>query len=594
VLLVASLAVVNYNIGKYAHAGKYGKNTSLFRLIVYRPTVTRSYVAFPPRKSLEEIYENDPSKIEIARSENRLKIAFVDTGIDYNEPFIAYKVSQNLNGDGDPLPYDDEGHGTIVAGVATEDLDQVEILSVKDKSDLVVGPFYFLSRRDKIIKDLGKETDLWNSGIRSAYKKGARLFNICQGIGPASSLDFRLRGFFARKSYRELIERLEEKFGAILEECPDALFIAASGNSREDTDRFPNFPSALSSKYSNIVAVAAVDERDELSEFSNYGVETVQLAAPGERILVRKKGGKLDLSSGTSLAAPMVTRACAKALLINRGLSVSSLKEILIRSAEKKPGLSDILQWGGVLDEERVVEMAEQTRQNIQADRGFRRASWTGARAEAFSSGNIVEIIGHINGVERRHLAPGDLKFVEKLLNDRADVDALHSKWSLTPLMFAALRGDLALVQILLQYQANPKVEHSSGTTVLQFARQSGDSRVVLKIREALKAIAFSSGNVVEIVAHINDIERRHATLDELEFIEKLLKDGATVDEIHPKWTSTPLMFAAQRGDFPLVQLLLRYQADPKAQNSRGTTVLQFAEQSKNSAIIQVLLSKSR
>ncbi len=61
------------------------------------------------------------------------------------------------------------------------------------------------------------------------------------------------------------------------------LFIAAAGNSAEDNDGTPHYPSSY--PLPNIISVAATDRNDALSSFSNYGRTSVHLAAPGTAIL---------------------------------------------------------------------------------------------------------------------------------------------------------------------------------------------------------------------------------------------------------------------------------------------------------------------
>ena len=57
--------------------------------------------------------------------------------------------------------------------------------------------------------------------------------------------------------------------------------MAASGNASTDNDRSPHYPSS----YNNVLSVAALDRNDQLASFSNFGVKSVQIAAPGKDIL---------------------------------------------------------------------------------------------------------------------------------------------------------------------------------------------------------------------------------------------------------------------------------------------------------------------
>src|SRR5262249_2562349 len=57
------------------------------------------------------------------------------------------------------------------------------------------------------------------------------------------------------------------------------LFIAAAGNDGSNLDVVPHYPAGYDSPY--IVSVGATNDTDHLASFSNYGVNGVDLAAPG-------------------------------------------------------------------------------------------------------------------------------------------------------------------------------------------------------------------------------------------------------------------------------------------------------------------------
>ncbi|HEX8084690.1 MAG TPA: S8 family serine peptidase [Solirubrobacteraceae bacterium] len=65
--------------------------------------------------------------------------------------------------------------------------------------------------------------------------------------------------------------------------APDVLFVAGAGNDGTDNDVAMFYPCNLPAD--NIVCVAATDEDDDLASFSNYGAQSVDLAAPGTDIL---------------------------------------------------------------------------------------------------------------------------------------------------------------------------------------------------------------------------------------------------------------------------------------------------------------------
>ena len=87
------------------------------------------------------------------------------------------------------------------------------------------------------------------------------------------------------------------------------IFVAAAGNSSANLDSSPAYPASY--HVDNVVAVAATDQSDKLASWSNYGVNSVLLAAPGVSILSTTPNNHYQLYSGTSMAAPHVTGVLA-------------------------------------------------------------------------------------------------------------------------------------------------------------------------------------------------------------------------------------------------------------------------------------------
>jgi subtilisin family serine protease len=87
------------------------------------------------------------------------------------------------------------------------------------------------------------------------------------------------------------------------------IFVAAAGNTSTSNDTSPVYPANL--PQNNVVAVAATDSSGNLASFSNYGPQTVALAAPGVNILSTLPSGAYGSKSGTSMAAPIVAGVMA-------------------------------------------------------------------------------------------------------------------------------------------------------------------------------------------------------------------------------------------------------------------------------------------
>jgi subtilisin family serine protease len=65
-------------------------------------------------------------------------------------------------------------------------------------------------------------------------------------------------------------------------DASDAVVVCAAGNSGRNNDSIAHYPSSYSS--ANIIAVAASDQDDQRAWFSNYGANSVDVAAPGTNI----------------------------------------------------------------------------------------------------------------------------------------------------------------------------------------------------------------------------------------------------------------------------------------------------------------------
>ena len=131
------------------------------------------------------------------------------------------------------------------------------------------------------------------------------------------------------------------------------IFIAAAGNGGadgvgDDNDAAPTYPASYD--VPNVVSVAATEDTDRLTSFSNFGATTVDLAAPGDRILSTLPGNSYGRYSGTSMATPHVAGAAALIKSQEPGLDDAQVKAKLVRNVDEKASLQGKVATNGRLN----------------------------------------------------------------------------------------------------------------------------------------------------------------------------------------------------------------------------------------------------
>lgn len=199
----------------------------------------------------------------------RLVVAVVDSGVSRSHPDVAEaRVLPGVDvinpcGDG---RQDVTGHGTAVAGVLLSSqhgaAPGVEILPVR--ISLVTGKHH-----------------AWASaaGIVAATRAGADVINM---------------SYTNQRSGPSLVEWLAVRYA----ESRGVAMVAAAGNN-------PHLPVGYPAAYPSVLSVTAVDGSGELSAYAAR-LGSVDVAAPGSRVLTLSSDGAFRTASGTSLASPIV------------------------------------------------------------------------------------------------------------------------------------------------------------------------------------------------------------------------------------------------------------------------------------------------
>lgn len=130
---------------------------------------------------------------------------------------------------------------------------------------------------------------------------------------------------------------------------------AAGNNNGRNIDTQPLYPASYD--LPTILTVASSTSTDTRSSFSNIGVVSVDLAAPGSGIYSTyfSSNSSYQTLSGTSMATPHAAGAAALLSAFNQNLSVASLKATLMNTVDLLPVWAPLVRSGGRLNIDRAL-----------------------------------------------------------------------------------------------------------------------------------------------------------------------------------------------------------------------------------------------
>ncbi|KZL92910.1 S8 family peptidase [Clostridium magnum] len=238
----------------------------------------------------------------LINQKREVKVAVLDTGIDYTHPDLKNRVLLDKGYNFIDNSYDamdDNGHGTHVSGIiAAEANNKIGISGIVGNLDVKIIPVKVLDENGE-----GEENNVAR-GIVYAVDKGADIVNLSFGIKSKSRL------------IADAINYAKSK---------GVFVVAASGNDNENSDNY-------SPAGDGAFAVAAMNYNYKKAYFSDYG-NSIKVAAPGVKILSTVPGG-YEAWDGTSMAAPVVSGIAAMVKSENPLLSSSQIEDILDSTAK--------------------------------------------------------------------------------------------------------------------------------------------------------------------------------------------------------------------------------------------------------------------
>jgi serine protease len=277
---------------------------------------------------------------QIERGSKKVAIVVIDTGIDYTHPDLVNNMWVNPNeipgngidddgngyiddihginaitNSGDPM--DDNGHGTMVTGViGAEGNNGIGIAGVMHNVSLIACKFLDAEGGGKtsdVLKCLDYVTDLAHRDI------GVTIVATNNAWGGG---EFNLDMLNAINQHKNL----------------GIIFVAGAGSDSSDLDQNALYPASYHA--ANIIVVAKTRSDGVLTFFSNFGANSVHIAAPGSEILTTALNGEYTKFSG-SPATGFVSGVIGLLKSNNPHLSWAQIKHKLLAGSKNLADPSD-------------------------------------------------------------------------------------------------------------------------------------------------------------------------------------------------------------------------------------------------------------
>ncbi len=280
---------------------------------------------------------------EVSQGSRKVVVAVIDTGADVRHEDLANnfwsnpgetgkdskgrdKASNGIDDDGNGFIddvngwnfvsnnsdlTDNHGHGTHIAGIiGAEAGNNRGIAGIAPQVSLMVLKYY-----DPKVPSTDNLRNTVNA-IRYAVKMRANIINYSGGGTEFS----------------------QEEHDAIQEARNQGiLFVAAAGNERSNSDQHKYYPADYD--LSNIISVTAIDPTTEVLSSSNYGVETVDIAAPGQNILSTLPRSSYGYMTGTSQATAFVTGAAVLVMAHRDQFNAEDVKKYILATGSSESSL---------------------------------------------------------------------------------------------------------------------------------------------------------------------------------------------------------------------------------------------------------------
>jgi len=320
--------------------------------------VIDSGVDYTHEDLLTNVWRNPGEMGFDSRGHNKSNNGIDDDGNGYIDDVMGWDFV-----DDDNKPYDvhaglldvilkgeNPGHGTHCAGNVAAQADNGKgTVGVAPEAQIMA--LRFISKQGQ-----GTTADAIRA-IVYALNNGARVLSNSwgsEGEDPQDAGD--------NQALKEAITGAQEK---------GAIFVFAAGNGHQgvgydnDTDPKPALPASF--PIDNIISVAAIDSENKLGPFSNWGLHTVHIAAPGVKIFSTTVDSTyndtiIDIFGlkatwdGTSMAAPHVAGAVALYLSKHPDADWRAVKAAVLETATPLESMKGKSVSGGKLNVKKLLE----------------------------------------------------------------------------------------------------------------------------------------------------------------------------------------------------------------------------------------------
>jgi len=258
---------------------------------------------------LETINKQEPINPEIPTAKNKIgiRVATVDSGVNYLLPEIAENLARNSKGkiigydfwDLDGLPFDSnparsvffpQRHGTQTAS-----------LLLKEAPNISLVPYRYPR------PDMERMADL----IQHSRKNKVRIVAM-----PLGSFD--------KDEWLPFYKSAKAN--------PEILFIVSSGNNGIDIDQKSVYPAAF--KLGNMLVVSAADDIPRPASRTNWGASSTDILVPAERQNSTDFDGRAKQVSGTSYAVARIAALAARLAQQQINWTGNQLKKAILKMAD--------------------------------------------------------------------------------------------------------------------------------------------------------------------------------------------------------------------------------------------------------------------